>query len=408
MNKRIILFLSILIVLPVITYFVIQLARGYKPDLKNGGFKPTGLLVATSEPKGAQVFVNGKLTSATNTTISLAPSEYEVKIQKDGYLPWQKTLKIQKELVTETNALLFPSVPDLRPLTYNGAQNPLLSPNGQKIAFVVSGASTEEKNGLYVLDLAVSPLTFNRDARQIASTETGLDFPQSQFYWSPDSKQLLVKSKNQNFLLDADKLNSPNQLVDISPRLDQTYDSWQKELEVRSQQRLKKLPPIIERFIAESAVNVLWSPDETKLMYTAQKNEALPKISSAPTLSSGLQTDRRDIKANEVYVYDLKEDKNYYIMNNPEKPQSDNDSVDFFSSEPKALTWFPTSRHLLFVQKDKIIVLEYDNTNHAVVFANAFENGFAYPSPDANRLVILTSLQQEADILPNLYALSLK
>lgn len=415
MNKRAIIFFSIILILPLITFFVIKLARGYKPDLRNGKFKPTGLLVATSEPRGAQVLVNGHLTSATNTTVSLSPGTYEVKIQKDGYIPWQKSLKIEKELVTETNAFLFPSVPNLQPLTYNGAQNPLLSPNGQRVAFVVPNASTKDKNGLYVLDFSPSPLTFNRDARQILSSKTGLDLSDATYLWSPDSKQIFLKYKNQSFLLDVDRSVTLNQLTNISSNLNQIFDSWQKELDLENQQKIKKLPEPLKKIIIDEATNIQWSPDETKIMYTSQKNETLPNVNINTYPSNFLQPEKRDIKANEVYVYNLKEDQNFYIMNNPEKPpgeakesQDKNQMPNFLSSEPKALSWFPTSRHLLLVQKDKVVIIEYDGTNNAVVFANSFENGFAYSSPDGSKIVILTSLNQEANIPPNLYALSLK
>jgi dipeptidyl aminopeptidase/acylaminoacyl peptidase len=417
MNKRIIIPLFILVLIPLVTYLVIKLARGYQPDFRDGKFKPTGLLVAVSEPKGAQVFINGRLTSATNTTISLSPGDYDIKIQKDGFISWEKPLKIQKELVTEANVVLFPSVPDLRPLTFSGARNPLLSPDGQKIVFVVTSASTKEKDGLYVLDLVFPPISFNKEARQIAQPKTGISFEDATLYWSPDSKQVLVElQNNQNFLLDADKLNSPSQIVDVSDTLTALFDAWQKEFTLRQEQRLKKLPELLQKIFSESVAGIEWSPDETKIMYTAQKNETIPTVKENPLPETSLVAQKRDIKANEVYVYDIKEDKNYYIMNNPEKsepidyPQTtpQNSKPEFLISAPKALAWFPTSAHLLFVQKDKITVLESDGTNPALVFANAFENGFAYCSPDGARLIVLTSLHQEETASPNLYALSLK
>ena len=65
------------------TVVAIFYARGFKPDFKNGKIGRTGLIVATSVPTGAQLYLDDRLTSATNTTIAyLEPKKYKVKIQK--------------------------------------------------------------------------------------------------------------------------------------------------------------------------------------------------------------------------------------------------------------------------------------------------------------------------------------
>src|SRR3990167_7293589 len=76
-------------------------ATGYRIDFGGNGtgnikfIEGTGLLVATSKPDGARVLINGHLTTATNNTINLAPDQYDVEIQKDGYLPWKKKITIK-------------------------------------------------------------------------------------------------------------------------------------------------------------------------------------------------------------------------------------------------------------------------------------------------------------------------
>ena len=94
-RKRALLFASLFVGVGVIAFLIIRLAQGYKPDLSTGTLRPTGLLVATSDPDAAQLFVDGKLKSATNTTLSLAPDKYEVEIKKDGFFPWKKTLTLK-------------------------------------------------------------------------------------------------------------------------------------------------------------------------------------------------------------------------------------------------------------------------------------------------------------------------
>ena len=122
-KRSVVLFLIFLLVITG-AFTVIKLAQGYRPDLSTKSLRPSGILVATSVPDGAQIYLDGRLASATNTTINLSPGEYEVEIKKEGYTPWQKTLTIKKELVTKTEAYLFPTFPNLQSLTFTGAQTP--------------------------------------------------------------------------------------------------------------------------------------------------------------------------------------------------------------------------------------------------------------------------------------------
>ena len=94
MNRKLIVAIATAVILVAGTYIAIQFAKGYRPDLRKREIRGTGLLVTNSVPIGAQVFLNGKLTTATNDTTNLPPGEYEVEIKKDGYISWKKTLKI--------------------------------------------------------------------------------------------------------------------------------------------------------------------------------------------------------------------------------------------------------------------------------------------------------------------------
>jgi len=134
---RVPFFLLVAIFVPLITFLVIQLAKGYQLDLQKKKFTPQGILVATSVPDGAQIFINGEFKTATNNTLPLPPGSYKVEIKKDGFFPWTKELKIEKELVTKTDAYLFPKAPDLRPISLSGAQNPIKSPDGTKIIYFI-------------------------------------------------------------------------------------------------------------------------------------------------------------------------------------------------------------------------------------------------------------------------------
>ena len=96
MKKQIVSALFFIGIFTILVVSLIAYARGVRVDIKSKKLETTGLLVATSIPDGATVFIDDHLTTATNTTINLTPNDYSVKIAKEGYLPWQKKLKIQK------------------------------------------------------------------------------------------------------------------------------------------------------------------------------------------------------------------------------------------------------------------------------------------------------------------------
>lgn len=395
------------------TTVAILYARGFRPDVIQGTLQPTGILVATSDPDGAQVFINGHLTTATNNTMNLTPGDYDIKIVKDGYAPWEKRVKIQKEVVFKTNAFLFPTVPDLRPITFTGAKKPLLSPDGQKIVFAIpaSPASTSGnpqtpsgKPGVWILDMTGSPLPFSNNLRQIAKS-LYLDFSNSTFEWSPDSKQILASVGKNHYLLDDDRLNdSPS---DITARMDLIRNDWASELKLQKQALVAKIPLEVAKIATLSATNLSFSPDGTKILYTATASATIPPIITPGLPSANPTTEDRSVKPNKIYTYDTKEDKNFYIMDAPpvadkktpakETPQSAN-----------FLSWFPSSRHLLSIEKDKIQIMEYDGTNKAVVYAGPFENSFVFAYPNWGKLVILTTFNQSSGIFPNLYAINLR
>lgn len=394
-RRRFAVLFSIILTVLIGGYFVIKLAQGYRLDFSTKSFRPNGLLVATSTPNGAQLYIDDRLKSATNTTLNLSPGQYEVEIKKDGYIPWKKTLTIKKELVTKADAYLFPAFPDLRPLTFTGTQSPILSPDGQKVVFAVSEISVE-KDGLWVLDLGNRPLGLPRDPRKIVTTTPGgRDFSQAELTWSSDSKQILasleINKTQENFLLETNQLNPITSLVDVSNRLRLIQATWEEEKEIRLEAQLEELPPELLKILPKAVKNIQFSLDDTKILYTATASAQIPEELIPPLPAANFQPEDRNLKPGKIYVYDIKEDKNFYLMD---------------ENKSQKLAWFPTSKHIFLVQPEKITILEYDGANWIEVYTGPFENSFAYPFPTGNRILVLTALGKNTP--PNLYAISLK
>lgn len=387
---RVAIFLVTALFLVVAGFFVTQWARGYRFDFGKFTFLPTGLLVATSIPDGAQLFVNGELRTATNATINLAPGTYDIQIRRDGFLPWSKRLTITAEIVTKTDAVLFPAAPSLSALTFSGAASPLLSPDASKLAFVVPQTSeTRDRAGLWLLELSELPLGFSREPRRI----TDGNLTSATFAWSPDSRQILLTTLGGIFLIESGTFTPQANLVNITgTRLTQIRQDWDKEAKTRLASKLARLPQVLADFLKDNARQVTISADETKVLYTATDDFSLPRELIPPVPGASSQRQERAIKSGQTYVYDIKEDRNFEAGE---------------LGEGEAIRWFPTSRHLVLAQATKITIMDYDGTNRQTIWSSPYEAPHAYSFASATRLVILTNLGA-ADALANLYSLLLR
>ena len=222
---------------------------------------------------------------------------------------------------------------------------------------------------------------------------------------------------------------------------------------------MAKLPESISSLLISGADNVYFSPDELKIMYTATKDSTIPSGIIPDLPSESTQPEVRDIKSGYVYIYDIKEDRNYEIgqaasnaplrlpKQNGDGSKDDLDGKDgniywnervsaWFLPNPTEKTelptvpeqllvqvitflrskyspiwseniqWFPTSNHLIEVADHKIFITEYDNTNSVAVYSGPFSDDFTYPWPNGDRLVILSSLNTDSPA--NLYSINLK
>ena len=414
--KRIIIFLSVLFGVAVVAFFLSKIASGYRLDLTNRSLRPTGLLVINSLPNQATILLNGKqVKNKTNTTLSLTPNEYQLEIKKDGFTSWSKKLLIEKELMVKTDAYLFPTYPDLKALTFTGAANPVMSPDGKKVVFAVD--SDNENDGLWILDLGERPLGLSRDPRQIIqSAPKGRDFAKAESQWSPDSKQILItlvktpatakiKAVEENFLLNVAVLNPNTQLIDITDQKESLLKEWQQEVEILQKDKLSQLPEELTSLLENAVTNITFSPDETKILYTATASASITKEIIPPLPGASTQPEQRDLEPGKIYIYDFKEDRNFALDLPEETKIIGNWQIKEKNDYPK-ITWFPTSKHLFLIQKDKISIMEYDNTNHLDLYSGPFEDSFAFTFPSGNRLLILTSLSK--DTPPNLYSITLR
>jgi hypothetical protein len=430
-------FLSLVIILS-LSAAVIAYGRGYRFDITKKSVKPTGLIAATSDPTGAQVYIDGKLRTATNNSVNLEPGNYSVRIVKEGFQPWEKNLAVKSEVVTRADAYLFPANPSLSTLSTNGVINPALSPDGSKLAYVVPVVTTATESGVpaaragvWIYDISDRPLGLSRDTRQIAKS-IRIDFSASVLTWSPDSKELIATITDQKsdisryYRLDAGKLNE-NPINVNETETTALLSDWKILYDVKEQERLTALKPELANLVRTYMKNIQFSPDETKILYEASVSGILPQIIVPPLVGTNPTPEAREVTTGNFYVYDLKEDRNYLIgkadllglvpASKPEAPKRPTavakteplptDRLKTYTVPPP-VQWLPTNRHLFVVGQEKIDAIDYDATNRKTMYSGPFWDGFVAPYANASRILILTTLNPAAGNTPNLYAVNLR
>lgn len=442
-NRRLLYTFFSLAVILTGTFVAIQYAKGNFRLTRDGFVPETGLLSANSFPPGAEVLINGRLVTATDDTIYLEPNQYTVEIVKDGFWPWKKNLTIERELVTQTNAQLFPMAPSLTPFTFTGVQNLNPSPDGQKLIYYTASASAQERNGLYLLELTNSPLSLQRGPRQIAEDAPQLDLGNAKIIWSPDSSEAMLITDDREVLLELDRKNNIMALPDVSFRSQQILSQWEEEMYLRERQFLGRFPEEVIEIATQSAKNVYISPDKKRLLYTATAQATIPTGITPPVPSTNTQPQERTIQPNSIYVYDREEDTNFKVgqeattsalavkkllandLFNRQAASLDaspsafrslqattsaqtalNFSVYHTPLSTATFQWYPDSRHLIFTPQGRIQIMEYDGTNDTTLYSGPYMNNFVYPWPDGSNLLILTSFSP--DTPNNLYGIELK
>lgn len=408
MKKQVIIPFLIVFFLALATTGVILYGKGYQYDPARG-LVGTGILAASSNPEGAGVYINDHLETATNNTINLRPGTYDVKIRQDGYFQWEKTITIQKGVVTKADARLFPTAPKLESITSTGIANPVIDPTFTKIAFVASPSSginkDVKKNGIFVLDMSNHQLLpLQSSSTQIADDTTDL-FSTATLSWSPDGKQLLasISSNRQvptTYLLDATSLNqNPQDVTETMSTVNTTFD---KEKTEKQTAQMNSLKSDLRKIVADNFAIIGWSPepDATKILYQASASATIPQMITPAHIGRDTTQETRTIEKGSVYVYDVKEDQNFKILDTQTAQQElENGQI--------PIQWLPDGTHLIYTHNKKIDAMDYDGQNVITLWAGPFVDHYVFPWPDSNKLVILTNFNND-QILPNMYTIGLK
>jgi len=236
------LFYAFLVLFIFVSVGVVSYSRGWRINISDYKikFQKTGAIFIETRPKGAVIKINGEtfkdksgLTQRGTLISNLLPKTYEVKIEKEGYQPYRKNIKVEPDFVAEiVQTVLVPgefkktliSIPKPADdfwissgkivfknnnVLYYLKNSSLFKLRGDKlIAWSEDGGKIillDSKNKVhYLYELANLNKTLNINAI-LSNLSKKADIRQIAFH-PADSSRLIVQSENSLYILDLNRL----------------------------------------------------------------------------------------------------------------------------------------------------------------------------------------------------------
>ncbi len=417
---------------------IIGYARGYRLDINNTELSSRGLVAVTSSPRSAKIFVNDVFKGVTDTSLYLEPGTFTVNIIKEGYFPWKKTIKIQGEIVQSVDATLYPINASLSPLTNIGILRAIpFGVDGKKVlifstqskeklvetptTIVPSDQTTESKEGIFVYDPRTQAVSLFPALTHIVDYQVlGIDimpenyavlfapnFDQAILFYNPkysseisdfisqfDSSYQVPGSFDIAYLISLSELNTTP--LDITNSALSLVEAWSIQKSSNLTALLSGYHKKIHYFIESSTKIIDISPDKTRIMYEATASATLESVLKQPLIGVNQTEDIRTTQPGSLYVYDMREDRNYAIV--PPTELTHQHAYPLFH---------PNSKNIVLNEEKSINIMDYDGMNRQKLYSGPYDPSFFVVTSDG-RVLILTNFNSTLDKSYDLYAVGIR
>jgi len=205
LKTRRILSLIFIILFLTLTPAIMLYAAGYRLGKNGLSVQRTGMFIIDSKPKGAKIFIDGKLQKTWSISMfneskdittpakikNLLPGEYNLKLELDGYWSWQKKLTVSPGASTfAENIYLFK----------NNLPVQVASANIESIRLSPS------KNQAVILSSDL--ITFLNLSDESQKTTKRNNLVGKNIFWSEDQNKIIID----NYLYN---LTNPNSAIDL-------------------------------------------------------------------------------------------------------------------------------------------------------------------------------------------------
>lgn len=175
------------------TTILLYEAYGFGLD-RNGRVIQNGLVFVSSQPSGANVYLNGKqYKDKTNTRITTPAGQYTMELWRDGYRTWKRAIAVEGGSVERFDyAFLFPNTLTTAVTKQYPAAPLLASQSADQRWLLVDAAATPNSFELYDLNASKpepKTLAVPDDILAASTTTTGWQTVQ----WANDNRHVVLR-----------------------------------------------------------------------------------------------------------------------------------------------------------------------------------------------------------------------
>lgn len=411
-QRRIFLILLVVVFL-IATPLIILYSSGYQINWKTFRFQKTGGIYINAYPKGVSIYIDNIKKDITGTLFlsqgklisGLIPGNYTIRVEKEGFMPWKKSLEVKPNLVSEARNIFLVPINKEPSIVVEGINDFIISDSQALIAY-------SQKNTITILDLAnntpkiipqhtgesIGKISFGSDEnhiiiesffknkvrKYITNVKTGVitDIPEDEtekyviLRQYPNGEEKLIALSNKNILYSID-LASPNVKVEIARNISMfdLFDAkliyatlsptilYEKDLINGEIKQITQSP--IDNFdssakIFRSGDGHLAIIDSKKTLYLYDDVNYTFKLIARNITKASFSTDKKKLlyqNRNELYVIYLRE-----ILIQPYKKIGDISFITRFSQPIQNSEWFSRdNEHILFITEGKLKLVELDD-----------------------------------------------
>lgn len=331
--SRRITYLIFIIIFLIITPVVILYAAGYRYNFQKHKLQKTGILILKSKPEGANIFLNGELQKISTPArlTNLMPEDYSVKVEKENFYFWQKTLPVRSRLTTfAENITLFKKN---LPIELSPGDIPLfsLSPDKEKIVYLLTD-ETEKQVWLLNNKTGEKIMLYGTTAKEGAIVK--------KIEWSQSSQKILITVSEDSHPEKYIIFDYQAETASTYKNLDEFYFDFagvkKKSLEISANGDLTLLKNSSNLLAALDKKNhdlKIWNTDNDRLVFETESDGAAWSKDGNKILY---------IKNFEIWFYDFSADRETLVTR--------------YSKEIKKIDWI----------NDNYIIVLFDNNLRAI------------------------------------------
>lgn len=217
----------------IVAFFSVLFAQGNIIDFTGREIVSTGSIRISSNTNRVTAYLNNEKKNVNDNRIeNLKTGEYSVKIESQGYTPWEGTVKVNSGIVTELNVQLFPTDLEIIEFMADEVDNFYFTNDKKYIYYFIDNSPDSQKNGLWRQTIQESVFSIIENTKlKISDLNLALqNATQGEFDFliSPDNNKILLYNKTSGlrYIISGNRFNDATDFELFRMNFDITNAEW--------------------------------------------------------------------------------------------------------------------------------------------------------------------------------------